>query len=47
MVGTSAIYNGERAFDSKRDYNWWGDPASSFKISKKKLTTNKIGKSEK
>lgn len=40
MVGTGAIYNGEKAQDSKRDYNWWGDPASSAKISSQKSSTS-------
>lgn len=29
MVGTGAIYNGEKAQDSKRDYNWWGAPETA------------------
>jgi hypothetical protein len=44
MVGTGAIYNGEKATDysvgkgdlpaNKRDYNWWGAPETAGKTQK-------------
>jgi hypothetical protein len=36
MVGTSAIYDGSKTYDKKRDWNWWGAPESAIKVRSKR-----------